>query len=80
MGNCDSVRRMGMVDWWWGKGHGIARVEKYNKQLGAGYYLGKYLLKQNSDILVSRGVNKLTTDDSCWLISDTANAVPNVDK
>lgn len=60
MGNVpDSVRRMGMVDWWWGKGYGIARVEKYDNSKGAGHYLGKYLLKQNSEILISRGLNKL---------------------
>lgn len=64
IGNAADIYRMGMVDWWWGKGYGIARVEKYDKSKGAGYYLGKYLLKSNSEVLLSRGINKLATDNS----------------
>lgn len=64
IGNAKDIRRLGMVDWWWGQGYGIARVEKYDSSKGAGYYLGKYLLKQNSDILISRGINKLAKGSS----------------
>lgn len=52
-------RRMRYVDWWWGQGYGTARVLKYNKRLGAGQYLGKYLVKAESDVSVSPGLKRL---------------------
>ena len=45
-------RRMSWVDWWY-KNYGIARILPYQKELGARYYLGKYLTKEVSDIRFS---------------------------
>jgi len=44
-----SVRRMDMVDWAWGR-WGMARVVEYNPQLGARFYLCKYVTKDVADI------------------------------
>jgi hypothetical protein len=44
-----TVRRMDMVDWawrWWG----ITRVLEYNHELGARFYLCKYITKDVADI------------------------------
>lgn len=42
-------------DWfeWWDKRYGIDRIDEYDRELGARYYLGKYLSKQVADIRVS---------------------------
>lgn len=44
-----SVRRMDMVDWAW-KRWGITRVLEYNAELGASFYLSKYVTKDMADI------------------------------
>jgi len=44
-----TVRRMSLVDWAWQR-WGIARVLEYDPNLGAGFYLSKYLTKDISDI------------------------------
>ena len=50
VGNVDpSVRRMDMVDWAYER-YGITRVLEYNPELGARYYLCKYLTKEMADI------------------------------
>ena len=50
VGNTDpSVRRMDMVDWAWNR-WGIARVLEYDPQLGARFYLCKYVTKEVADI------------------------------
>lgn len=50
--NMGDTRRMDWVDWWY-EHYGIARILPYERQLGARYYLGKYLSKQVADIRVS---------------------------
>lgn len=50
--NMGDTRRMDWVDWW-DKRYGIDRILPYDRQLGARYYLGKYLSKQVADIRVS---------------------------
>jgi hypothetical protein len=50
--NVGNQRRMGWVDWWF-EHYGIARILPYQQELGARYYLGKYLTKQISDIRFS---------------------------
>jgi hypothetical protein len=45
-------RRMDWVDWWFDH-FGIARILPYQAELGARYYLGKYLTKQVADIRFS---------------------------
>jgi len=62
--DCKQLRRFRYVDWWWGHGFGTARVQPYDKQLGAGCYLGKYLLKQDSDLSVSRGLKRFAAGAS----------------
>ena len=50
VGNVDpSVRRMEMVDWAYER-YGITRVLEYNPELGARFYLCKYLTKEIADI------------------------------
>ena len=45
-------RRMSWVDWWY-EHYGIARILPYQEELGARYYLGKYLTKEVADIRFS---------------------------
>ena len=57
VGNCDpSVRRMDLVDWAYQR-WGITRVLEYNAELGARFYLCKYVTKQLADVEFS-GVDK----------------------
>ena len=51
-------RRMDWVDWWFDR-YGIARVLPYMKELGARYYLGKYLTKEVADIQFSQSFTNL---------------------
>jgi hypothetical protein len=56
VGNTDpSVRRMDLVDWAWER-WGIARVLEYDHELGARFYLTKYVTKQIADIEFSRSL------------------------
>lgn len=50
--NIAEQRRMTWLDWWYDH-FGIARILPYDRQLGARYYLGKYLTKQQADIRFS---------------------------
>ena len=50
--NVASQRRMSWLDWWYER-YGIARVLPYHAELGARYYLGKYLTKAQADIRFS---------------------------
>jgi hypothetical protein len=43
---------MDWVDWWYDH-YGIARVLEYDHELGARYYLAKYLTKEVADLQVS---------------------------
>lgn len=54
-------RRMSWVDWWF-REFGIARVLPYKQELGARYYLGKYLTKEIADIQVSPGLSQKIID------------------
>jgi len=47
--NVADQRRMSWLDWWFER-YGIARVLPYQAELGARYYLGKYLTKQLANI------------------------------
>ena len=53
--NAGIERRMGWVDWWYGR-YGIARILPYDKRLGARYYLSKYVTKAMADIQFSSGL------------------------
>lgn len=50
--NVEGQRRMSWVDWWF-EHYGIARILPYQEELGARYYLGKYLTKGQADIRFS---------------------------
>jgi len=50
--NTGDQRRMSWVDWWF-ENYGIARILPYDQELGARYYLGKYLTKKVGDIRFS---------------------------
>lgn len=51
----EDTRRMDWVDWWWDH-YGIARILPYQRELGASYYLTKYVTKELADIRFSPGL------------------------
>lgn len=53
------LRRLDMMDWWYGR-YGIARIEAYDRTLGAGFYLCKYVVKELGDIQFSKGLSLRT--------------------
>ncbi len=55
IGGVKDLRRLDNMDWWYGK-YGIARIEPYDKGLGAGFYLCKYVTKELGDIQFSKGL------------------------
>ena len=55
VGGVKDLRRLDMMDWWYAK-YGIARIEPYDKGLGAGFYLCKYVTKELGDIQFSQGL------------------------
>lgn len=52
IGHVHQVRRDEAWSWWFGR-YGIARIEPYDRSLGAGYYLCKYVVKELGDIRFS---------------------------
>lgn len=48
IGNVSGIRRLTIMDKWYDI-YGIARILPYNKNLGARYYLSKYLIKEMAD-------------------------------
>lgn len=52
IGNCSGDRRMDWVDWCFQR-YGITRILPYDRNLGARFYLSKYLTKQMSDLRFS---------------------------
>ena len=59
LGGVGDLRRNGAWQWWFDK-YGIARILPYNRELGAGYYLCKYVTKELGDIQFS-DLRKLTS-------------------
>ena len=53
VGGVQDLRRMDLVDWWYGQGYGFARVLPYDRELGARFYLCKYVTKELGDIRFS---------------------------
>jgi len=49
------LRRMDFVDWWFER-YGIARILPYDRELGAGFYLCKYVVKELGDIQFSENL------------------------
>ena len=56
IGGVKELRRLDMMDWWFAK-YGIARILPYDRSLGAGFYLCKYVTKELGDIQFSQGLN-----------------------
>ena len=57
IGGVSTLRRMDFVDWHYGK-YGIARIEPYMADLGARFYLCKYVTKELGDIEFSPNLSK----------------------
>lgn len=55
VGGVQDLRRDEAWSWWFAK-YGMARIEPYNHELGAGYYLCKYVTKELGDIQFSPGL------------------------
>lgn len=62
VGGVGEARRMRWVDWWWSH-YGIARILPYMRELGARYYLGKYLVKEVADIRFSPALKCRLTEN-----------------
>lgn len=59
VGNCDrSVRRLDLVDWAWER-WGMTRVLEYDPQLGARFYLCKYVSKELADVAFGGNLTKI---------------------
>jgi len=59
IGGVDGVRRMLFKNFW--ELHGFARVVKYQPGRGANFYVGKYLTKNDSNIIFSHNIKKHLT-------------------
>ncbi|NVM24080.1 MAG: hypothetical protein HWN68_20165 [Desulfobacterales bacterium] len=60
IGGVEDVRRLLFKDFW--ELYGFARVEKYEPNKGANFYVGKYLTKADGDIRFSHNLkHRLTT-------------------
>jgi hypothetical protein len=55
VGGVAGLRYVEAQNWWWGK-FGIAKIEPYDRSLGAGYYLCKYVTKELGEIEFSKGL------------------------
>jgi hypothetical protein len=55
IGGVRDLRYVDMQDWWWGT-YGIAKIEPYDRSLGAGFYLCKYVTKELGDVQFSEGL------------------------
>jgi hypothetical protein len=75
--NVGGLRRMDMVDWCYNQ-FGISRIFPYDRDRGASYYLGKYILKGNGDIQLSRGLRKYSKSYQLSLLSDTDRKLVNM--
>ncbi len=73
VGGVGNIRRLLFKDLWCFDG--FARVVKYNPSLGAGFYLGKYLVKSDSDIRFSHNMKRkaLTQVDTSLIIEEGNN-------
>lgn len=52
VGGLDDTRYAPVGLWWWNK-YGMCHIEEYNAELGAGYYLCKYVSKGLADLAFS---------------------------
>ena len=66
--NTGNQRRMDWVDWWY-REYGIARVLPYDSELGARYYLTKYVTKDLADVVFSSGISQDRQDITPGLLT-----------
>lgn len=59
LGGVKNLRRDEAWSWWFQK-YGIARIEPYDRSLGAGYYLCKYVVKELGDIRFSPNIKTIS--------------------
>jgi len=59
MSGVADLRRDEAWQWWFNR-FGFARILPYNRELGAGYYLTKYVTKELGDIRFSKGLTLRT--------------------
>ena len=59
IGGVQELRRDEAWSWWFER-YGIARIEPYDRSLGAGFYLCKYVTKELGDIQFSKGLSLRT--------------------
>jgi hypothetical protein len=55
IGGLDSLEYAPVAAWYW-QNYGFIRVLEYNAELGAGYYLCKYVTKELGDIKFSENL------------------------
>lgn len=58
MGGVSHLRRDEVWQWWFEK-YGQARIEPYNRELGAGWYLCKYVSKEFANVDFSENLTNL---------------------
>ncbi|GAH98510.1 unnamed protein product [marine sediment metagenome] len=68
IGGVGDIRRLLFKDFW--ELHGFARVEQYEADRGANYYVGKYLTKEQADIRFSHNL-KLELERTGGSVSGT---------
>ena len=57
VGGVQELPRLETMDWWFAK-EGIARILPYDRQLGARFYLCKYVTKDLGDVRFSKNLTK----------------------
>lgn len=73
IGGVGDIRRLDFKDFW--ELHGFARVEAYDKNKGANFYVGKYLTKEDGDIRFSHNLKHHLTYCKQYDILDTVNSM-----
>jgi len=83
--DCQGLRRLSLMDYWYGHFGGIARVEKYDPALGARFYLCQYVAKGSRggglelDCDVSRSLTRhLASGSASGSPASTLMPVPKV--
>jgi len=59
IGGVGDLVRTGAWEWWFTR-YGINRIEPYDRSLGAGFYLCKYVTKELGDIQFSKNLTRVT--------------------
>ncbi len=65
VGGLDSLEYAPVAAWYW-QDYGFIRVLEYNAELGAGYYLCKYVTKELGDIQFSHNLTKHLNENNVY--------------